>query len=73
MREDTKVWLYYMLIASVLVFFASVGVHYLDKGVCHAKTKGMGLNVEWSVFGGCRVEYESGKWIPLDSYVIIED
>ena len=52
----------------VLISLAPV----LSEYECSAKTEGIGLNHDWSFFGGCRVEYEQGKWIPLERYRVID-
>lgn len=71
--EDIKICLIGLAMVSLIILF-SVGIpSYLNKNACYAKTEGMGFNVEWSFLGGCRIEYENGKWIPLDRYRIIED
>ena len=49
------------------------GTYALDRAECIAKTSGMGFSVDYSVFGGCRIEVESNHWIPLESYYFKEE
>lgn len=45
----------------------------LGNAECKAKTEGMGFNYEWSLLGGCRIEYKPNTWIPLERYRVIDD
>lgn len=40
---------------------------------CTAMTRNMGIAHDWSWFGGCVVEVEDGRWIPLDNYYFREE
>lgn len=56
-----------------LFIICLLSIPLLSEAECYAKTEGMGLQVEYSYLGGCRVEYQEGKWIPLDRYRIVEE
>ena len=59
------------IIAAIIAVLFSIPV--LVEAECNAKTEGMGFNIKWSFLGGCRIEHQKGKWIPLERYRIIED
>lgn len=40
---------------------------------CDAKTEDMGFENRYSFWGGCQIEVESGKWIPLKNYYFKEE
>ena len=40
---------------------------------CHQATKDIGLNSRWFLIGGCQIEIEPDRWIPLRSYRWIEE
>ena len=52
-----------------IIAFIPIG----EKLECSAKTEGMGFDSKWSLFGGCRIEIEESKWIPLERYRHIEE
>lgn len=35
---------------------------------CHAKWDQSGMNVEYALFSGCRVQQSDGRWIPAENY-----
>ena len=43
------------------------------EAVCSAKVEGMGLDHDWTLLGGCRIELKNGVWIPLKNYAVLED
>jgi len=55
------------------IIFIVVSAPFLAEAECKAKTEDMGFNVKWNFIGGCRIEHEAGKWIPLERYRVIED
>ena len=54
------------IIAAIIAMIA--GIPFLAEAGCMERTDGMGFNVKWSFIGGCKIEYEKGKWIPLANY-----
>ena len=54
------------IIAAIIAII--VGTPFLAEAECMERTEGMGFNVKWSFIGGCKIEYEKGKWIPLANY-----
>jgi hypothetical protein len=60
--------LIYIGICAVLLaalFACTMGVSFVE---CTAKTENIGFASDWGPFSGCRIEVESGQWIPLESY-----
>ena len=55
------------IIAIAFIFIFSSGTT-RDRMTCYSKTENMGFNTEWSIFGGCRIEVDENKWIPLENY-----
>ena len=55
------------LLGAVILF--SIG-YYVNKGICDAKTSGMGFNHRFSFLGNCQIEVTPGQWIPLENYRI---
>lgn len=49
------------------------GVYVLENISCNAKTQDMGFDHRFSALGGCQIEIEEGRWIPLDSYYFKEE
>ena len=68
MKEELKVGGCAILFSVLLIIALSVGSFYLNKVGCFSKASDMGFNVNYSYFGGCKIEVEENKWIPLDSY-----
>jgi hypothetical protein len=63
------VWLVFVLISSI--FFAAFAP--LENAACLNKTADMGFNSRWSFLGGCQIEVEEERWIPLDNYYFEEE
>ena len=59
------------IIAAIILII--ILVPFLVEAKCKAKTEGIGLNVDWSFLGGCRIEHKQGAWIPLERYRVVED
>lgn len=64
--SGVRVILIFLLV--VLVFFG-IGYTY-SKGVCDAKTTGIGFAHRFSLMGGCQIEATPGQWIPLENYYV---
>lgn len=48
------------------------GAASLAENSCLNKAETMGLNHKWFINGGCIIETEKGKWIPLKNYRALE-
>lgn len=59
-----------VIIVMIIIFAANF---YLDRVACFSKSADMGFNANYSYFGGCRIEVEDNKWIPLESYYFKEE
>lgn len=55
----------------IVVIFG--GVFWMSRVECIKTASLMEMNYEWKVLGGCFIEVEPEKWIPLDSYRWIGD
>jgi hypothetical protein len=55
-----------LFLLGVVILF-SIG-YYVNKGICDAKTSGMGFNHRFSFLGNCQIEVTPGQWIPLENY-----
>ena len=56
----------------ILLVFIIIATPIIEVSACDVKAKGLGFNSEWSFFVGCRIEYEEGKWVPLNTYRVFE-
>lgn len=65
-------WIMVLIVAAMLACLVG-GTTLYERSVCLAKTEGMGFDVQWSLFGGCKIEVKEGQWIPLDSYYFKEE
>lgn len=63
-----------LLVLCMLIFVAGVfvGLVYFDTPICQEKTENINLDSRWSFWGGCQVEIEPGRWIPLDNWYYVE-
>ena len=64
MKEDVLVTIIYLFVLGALLGGAAIW----DRAVCVTKTAEIGFASKWNILGGCRIEVQSGQWIPLDSY-----
>ena len=53
---------------AVLIVFMVWGVNELSNTSCRASTAGMRVAVDYSFFGGCRVQTPDGRMVPLGVY-----
>lgn len=67
--EELLIGLCVFLLFFVLITGMVVGLSYgVDKPSCYAKTQQIGFESRWSLWGGCQILVEDGKWIPIDNY-----
>uniref|UniRef100_A0A6M3K974 Uncharacterized protein n=1 Tax=viral metagenome TaxID=1070528 RepID=A0A6M3K974_9ZZZZ len=73
-------WWYYnkgaivmILIAIALTFGTFYGTFMLAKYECQVKSAQMEVDSRWRVIGGCFIEIEADKWIPIESYYFKEE
>lgn len=58
----------------VLIFSCLVGsVSLFERQTCYAKAGDMGFEYRFLIIGGCQIEVEEGRWIPLESYYFKEE
>lgn len=57
-------------VVAFVLFVAVVGVtiYFLDKASCQSRWQGSGMDTNYSLLGGCRVQLPNGQWIPADNY-----
>ena len=67
-REQNKEIVIQVSIWVTALVLAFACYYYANLYTCRAKTSGMGFPYSFSVWGGCKIQVENGKWIPLDSY-----
>jgi len=68
MDEDTKVIIGFIAVAVIIVACVlGVGAVY-NSYECQVKTADIGYAHRWSIVGGCQIEVEDDRWIPLDAY-----
>jgi Tfp pilus assembly protein PilE len=58
-----------ILLACVLIMVGAVAGPYL---ACTSQGKVMGKQTDWKPFQGCMVEYEPGKWVPMERYRVVD-
>ena len=68
-KDDIITGLVVLAIVVGLVF----GLAALSRYECAQKTEYMGFDSRFSLFAGCQINVEEGKWIPLDSYYFKEE
>jgi hypothetical protein len=57
-----------IVVIALVVVLAWFGSGKFMQASCDAKTKDIGFAHRWSTMGGCQIEVDAGRWIPLDSY-----
>jgi hypothetical protein len=74
--DDVPEWLIAVAVVLVLLAFmvgATVGLRYaMDRPQCTARTQNIGLDSRWSFWGGCQVQIDTARWVPLDNWYYIE-
>ena len=59
-------------VVGALVFIALIGAGFLgallDRASCNATARAMHVPARWSLLTSCMIEYEPGKWVPLENY-----
>lgn len=73
-RKDIRFMLSLTLafvVICVLIFCGAA--YFLDRPSCEAKTAEINMESRWSFFGGCQVEVEPDRWIPLDNWYYTEN
>ena len=68
MDEDLLVVGVLILILVAIVACLVGGSILFGRAECNAKTTGMGFPHQWTILGGCKIEVQPDKWIPLESY-----
>lgn len=66
MNKETLSFLFSL---GVLGLFCILSVGY-NKIECASISKAMQKNTQYNALTGCLIEYETGKWVPLQSYRI---
>ena len=44
----------------------------LNYPICQETGEVLGLDVQFRLFGGCFIEFEEGKWVPLSDYHYVQ-
>lgn len=74
--HDWIVWIVFIIIAMIIAGIVtmiiagslfSIGWG-LEIATCDAKTIDIGFSHRYSIMGGCQIEVEENKWIPLELY-----
>lgn len=67
--DTLEIWFWVIIVIGLILAIGLVWP-YLE---CNTKGSRMGMPYEWRLIGGCFVQPEPGKWIPLDSYYFKEE
>jgi len=67
-KYDVIAFIYVTLIAAAVMYALLVAINAAGSWECNVKTSDMGVSNRYSLVGGCKIEVEDGKWIPLESY-----
>ena len=66
--EDWKEVIILLGVLLVILFCCGSFVTVGESLSCHGKARDLDLNSRWLLIGGCQVEVEPGRWIPLENY-----
>jgi len=70
MDKDEVIAILAMVIIALTIFGGALGFSAME---CNTKATAMQVNHEFFVIGGCMIEVEHGKFIPLSSYYFKEE
>lgn len=63
-----------LVLALVLTWAIMVGpANAVAQRECEARASEIGFPYKYDFWGGCRIEVEPGRWIPLESYFYEEE
>lgn len=52
----------------MLIAMAASGLCWVASTRCHTEWERSGMQSEWALFAGCRIQTADGKWIPAANY-----
>lgn len=52
----------------MLIALVVSGLIWVSSAQCRAKWERSGMQSEWVLFAGCRIQTADGKWIPAANY-----
>ena len=58
----------YITALVMLVAMVVAGLVWVSSAQCQAKWERSGMQSEWVLFAGCRVQTADGRWIPAVNY-----
>jgi hypothetical protein len=71
-NEDWKAAAAFVVII-LLMFLVMVSVYVsVDQPSCHSRTADIGMPSRWLFWGGCQIQVEECRWIPLDNWYYTE-
>ena len=57
-----------IILMVIVIIVLCIGSVWMLQAECTNKTADIGYASRWMLIGGCHIEVEEGRWIPLESW-----